>query len=149
MKKTCKEDWRSKLQTVQKATSFELLKAKDRGMIFNPNPRGPGYGTREMERRVLYDVPDFSQFDVTTISDRLKEGITCYHCDQKAEWKCTNHYCYYDGRGNPQGIQVCDDTTPGTDHLNYELGINPSHNFVRLDSGHFEFDEEQGYIPGN
>ena len=148
MKKMCKEDWRAMLQTVQKATAFEILKIEEIGKIFNPPGTGPGWGTREMEERIIYDVPDLSEYDIDNITERLKEGITCHHCDQKAEWKCTNRSCYYDGRGNPQGIQVCDHTSPGKDHHEYEMSINSSHNFVRIDSGHFEFDDEHGYIHG-
>tara|TARA_R100000656_G_scaffold94008_2_gene68039 strand:+ start:215 stop:628 length:414 start_codon:yes stop_codon:yes gene_type:complete len=115
----------------------------------SPLERQPGYGSRQMERVAQGQAVDLTQFDVTTISDKLKEGITCHYCENLAVYKCMNPSrgwdCVYDGKGNPQGILVCDHTSPGPDHYKEENGRNGGHWWTRLDSGNVPWDEDSGH----
>lgn len=104
----------------------------------------PGAGTRE-RARISQEAEDARQghgtiqWDDLTIAQktRFKEGIKCHHCDNKALWKCTNPEhgidCFYDSRGNGQGIQVCEGQGPLTvDHLKYEKSVNSGHRWKSL-----------------
>lgn len=127
----------------------DILKEDSVNKIMPQRPDA-GPGTRGVAKRPSQwantrdGVEDPIEWDDLTTAQktRFRKGIICHHCDALAEWKCTNSTCFYDGTGNPQGIQVCG--LKGKDHHAYEMRINSSHNFVPIEQ-FGEPDPEKGY----
>ena len=120
-----------------------------------PEVDTPKPGTRDMHRKVRgqqdarqgHNVITWDKL-TTEQKQRFKEGVKCHHCDNKALWKCINPTlginCFYDQRGNGQGIQVCEGQGPEkVDHLAYENRINGGHRFKSLKG--VKPDKEWGY----
>jgi hypothetical protein len=144
----CEDHWKDIIKTDIEKDAFDR---DDLG-----GDPGLGYGTRNVRQRA---EQGYTQAEIDALLDAqnqetetFKRGVKCFHCDNRAEWKCRNglhNGCSYEGPSD-DGVQVCGASSKFADenypegHKTYELNRNGGHDFVDIEQ-YFTLDPKFGY----